>query len=101
DLIRPHVAYYVGGMGTFYRDILARFGFSDEAMKIHSLWQTGQRKQAIQSVSNELISQVALAGSAEDCRRRLAEYRAAGVDMPIIVVPHGAPHDVFRQTLEA
>src|SRR5262249_23929712 len=35
DLIRPHVAYYVGGMGTFYRDTVARFGFSEIATRVH------------------------------------------------------------------
>jgi len=101
DLIRPHIAYYVGGMGTFYRDAVARFGFSELATHIHSLWQSGQRKEAIQAVSNELIQQVALAGSAGDCRTRLNQYREAGVDMPVIVVPHSAPHDIFMGTLEA
>jgi len=100
DLIRAHVAYYVGGMGTFYRDAVARFGFSDIASRVHQLWQNGQRKEAVHAITNELIAQVALAGSASDCRRRLKEYRAAGADMPIIVIPHGAPANVIVKTLE-
>ncbi len=101
DLIRPHVAYYVGGMGTFYRDAFSRSGFPDHAARIHALWQNGQRKDAVNAVTNELISQVAIAGPAEVCRRRLEEYRRSGVDMPVIVVPHGAPSDVFLKTVEA
>lgn len=101
DMIRPHVAYYVGGMGTFYRDVVARFGFPDVAEKVHELWQSGKRKESIQAVTNDLISQVALAGSATDCRRRLEQYREAGVDVPVIVIPHGAPHDIFLKTLES
>jgi F420-dependent oxidoreductase-like protein len=100
DLIRPHVAYYVGGMGTFYRDVVARFGFHEEAHQIHALWQSGQRKEAVKAVSDDLIGQVAIAGSAKDAQSRLEHYRRAGVDMPVIVVPHGAPHDVFVRTLE-
>jgi hypothetical protein len=30
------------------------------------------------------------AGSVEDCRRRLDEYRAAGVDLPILAPVDGA-----------
>ncbi len=100
DLIRSHVAYYVGGMGTFYRDTVARFGFPEDAARIHQLWQSGQRKEAVQAVSNAFISEVAIAGSPDACRKRLEEYRQAGVDMPVIVIPHGAPPDVFRKTLE-
>ena len=41
DWIRPHVAYYVGGMGTFYRDVVARFGFEEVATKVHALCLIG------------------------------------------------------------
>jgi F420-dependent oxidoreductase-like protein len=101
DLIRPHVAYYIGGMGTFYRDALSRSGFPEEANRIHALWQSNQRKDAVTAVSNALIAELAIAGSAEDCRRRLEQYRQNGAAMPVIVVPHGAPADVFTRTLEA
>jgi F420-dependent oxidoreductase-like protein len=101
DLIRPHVAYYIGGMGTFYRDALSRSGFPDEADRIYTLWQSGQRKDAVNAVGNALISQLAIAGSAETCRRRLEDYRQNGAAMPVIVVPHGAPPEVFKHTLEA
>jgi F420-dependent oxidoreductase-like protein len=101
DHIRSHVAYYVGGMGTFYRNAVARFGFEQEAAHIHSLWQSGQRREAIQAVTNSMISQLAIAGSAPECRRQLDEFRKAGADMPVIVLPHGAPSEVFMKTLEA
>jgi alkanesulfonate monooxygenase SsuD/methylene tetrahydromethanopterin reductase-like flavin-dependent oxidoreductase (luciferase family) len=101
DLIRSHVAYYVGGMGTFYRDVVARFGFEEDATRIHDLWQSDRRKESIQAVSDRMVSELAIAGSPQDCRRRLEDYRNAGVDMPVIVVPHGAPPDIFMKTLEA
>jgi alkanesulfonate monooxygenase SsuD/methylene tetrahydromethanopterin reductase-like flavin-dependent oxidoreductase (luciferase family) len=101
DLIRPHVAYYVGGMGTFYRDVVARFGFASLAQRVHGLWQSGQRKESVLAVTNELINQLALAGSAQHCRERLEQYRNAGADLPILVLPHGAPREVFLKTLES
>lgn len=101
DFIRPHLAYYVGGMGTFYRDVMARNGFPEEAQRVHSLWQSGKRKEAVAAVSNSMIDGVAIAGAAERCRARMAEYRRAGVHMPVVAVPHSAPRDVFKQTLEA
>lgn len=101
DLVRPHLAYYVGGMGTFYRNVMARFGFPEEAERIHLLWQSGKRKEAIGAVTNQMVDRVAIAGSADHCRRRIEEYRFAGVHMPVIVVPHGASREIFRKTLEA
>src|SRR5262249_12294860 len=100
DWIRPHVAYYVGGMGTVYRDVVSRFGFHDVAWRVYELWQAGQRKEAVNAVSDPLISQLAIVGSEEECRARLAQYREAGVNLPIISVPHGAPPDVFMRTIQ-
>jgi F420-dependent oxidoreductase-like protein len=101
DLIRPHLAYYVGGMGTFYCNMMARFGFPEAANRIHELWQSGKRNEAVAAVSNEMIDCTAIAGTAEHCRKRIEQYRAAGIDMPVIVVPHGAAREVFQKTLEA
>jgi alkanesulfonate monooxygenase SsuD/methylene tetrahydromethanopterin reductase-like flavin-dependent oxidoreductase (luciferase family) len=101
ELIRPHIAYYVGGMGTFYRDVVARFGFADDALRIHELWQSGHRKEAVQAVSINLISQLAFAGSADECRKQLDAFRNAGADMPVIVIPHGASREIFTKTLQA
>jgi F420-dependent oxidoreductase-like protein len=101
DYIRPHLAYYVGGMGTFYRDVMSRFGFPDESTSIHSLWQSGKRKEAVAAVTNAMIDGVAIAGPAAKCRERIEEYRKAGVDMPVISIPHGAPREVFVRTIEA
>ncbi|MFB6176602.1 MAG: LLM class flavin-dependent oxidoreductase, partial [Halobaculum sp.] len=39
DLARRHVAFYVGGMGTYYRDALARQGYEDRATEIYEAWQ--------------------------------------------------------------
>lgn len=101
DLVRPHLAYYIGGMGTFYRDVMARFGFAEEANRIYVLWQSGKRKEAVEAVTNTMIDGLGIAGSADRCRARMAEYRKAGVHMPVIAVPHGASRDVFIRTLEA
>jgi F420-dependent oxidoreductase-like protein len=100
DFVRPHLAYYVGGMGTFYRDAMSRFGFPEEAARIHTLWQSGRRGEAVAAVSNGMIDRVAVAGNAESCLARLDAYREAGAHMPVIVVPHGVPRNVFRGTLE-
>jgi alkanesulfonate monooxygenase SsuD/methylene tetrahydromethanopterin reductase-like flavin-dependent oxidoreductase (luciferase family) len=41
-------------------------------------------------VSDEVVDLLTAAGSVEDCRRRLDEYREAGVDLPILAPVDGA-----------
>jgi coenzyme F420-dependent oxidoreductase len=46
-LVRQHTAFYVGGMGTVYRDALSRQGHGTVAREIHDAWQAGERERAI------------------------------------------------------
>ena len=41
------------------------------------------------SLSDALLDSICLLGPIERCQRRLAEYRAAGVDVPILMPPLG------------
>jgi len=77
------IAYYVGGMGMYYRRIISESGFASEASKINEAWQRGDRNGATKEVSERLINSVALAGSPEECRRRLEDFRQSGVALPI------------------
>ena len=101
NMVRPQVAYYVGGMGTFYRNVVARFGFEEEASRIHDLWQGGQRKQAVATVSDGMVDQLAAVGTADECRERIDEYRRGGATLPVIAVPHLASRSRVLETLEA
>ena len=40
---------------------------------------------AVKLITDEMVSSFYLIGSEEQCRRRIAEYRAAGVDLPLIL----------------
>jgi alkanesulfonate monooxygenase SsuD/methylene tetrahydromethanopterin reductase-like flavin-dependent oxidoreductase (luciferase family) len=78
------IAYYVGGMGTYYRRLIRESGFALEASMIRDAWQRGDRISATKAVSEQLIDSVALTGSPDDCRRGLEEFREAGITLPII-----------------
>ena len=101
NLIRTDLAYYVGGMGTFYRDAMSRFGFAEQAAHLHTLWQSGRRKEAILAATDEMVDAIAAAGPADRCRKRIDDYRRAGVDMPVVVMPRGASPSTIRETLGA
>ncbi len=83
DAMRPHIALYVGGMGSrernFYNQLVQRYGFEAQAKQIQDFYLEGKREEAMAAVPNELIDTVALCGPADVVRERLAVYRDAGV----------------------
>jgi F420-dependent oxidoreductase-like protein len=85
---RLPLAYYVGGMGDFYRDSLSRLGFAEEASKIQRLWQSGRRKEAVNSVTDAMVDAVAICGGLEDCRFGLDEMRSYGATLPLVPLPN-------------
>jgi F420-dependent oxidoreductase-like protein len=86
-VIRRHLAFYIGGMGRFYRETVARHGFADAAAAVARLWQERQRDAAAAAVTDELLDAFAIVGDARRCRSRLDDYRAAGADLPIVALP--------------
>ncbi|MCW3009113.1 MAG: class F420-dependent oxidoreductase [Solirubrobacterales bacterium] len=83
DAVRPFIALYVGGMGSrkqnFYNQLIQRYGFEDAAREVQDLYLDGKKAQAAAALPDELIDQVALVGSKDAVRERLAVYRDAGV----------------------
>ena len=86
-VLRRHLAFYIGGMGRFYRETVARHGFGDAAEEILRLWDARQRDAAAEAVTDELLDAFAVVGDAQRCRTRLDDYRAAGADLPIVALP--------------
>jgi coenzyme F420-dependent oxidoreductase len=100
SLTAQHIAFYVGGMGTFYRDALARQGFEEEATTIFESWQAGEREDAVKAVY-PLLDQLGAAGTPEEARERLETFAAVdGVDAVSVSFPRGADADEIRETLD-
>jgi len=51
---------------------------------IKAAYDRGGREAAAKVVPDELIDAVALAGTPDTCRERLAAYRRAGLALPIV-----------------
>jgi alkanesulfonate monooxygenase SsuD/methylene tetrahydromethanopterin reductase-like flavin-dependent oxidoreductase (luciferase family) len=98
--VRGHVAYYVGS-GEGYRRAVAR-KFPDEADEIAEAWRSGDRESARAAVTDEMVADLGVAGTAEEAREKLAEVAANPViDEPIVVVPDSADAETAARTLEA
>ncbi len=83
DRMRPGFAAYTGYFPRYNR-MTADQGFAEEAAAIGETWARGDREAAAAAVSNELIDATAIAGTAADCRAKIAAYRDSGLDLPIL-----------------
>lgn len=84
---REHIAFYMGAMGPHYRGFVARFGFETEVEHIRRAWEAKQQAEARSAVSDLMLEQIAIAGTPDECRTKLAALRAAGADLPILFFP--------------
>src|SRR5437773_655396 len=81
--LKPGVALYAAFFPRYNR-LLAESGFAEAAAAIKNAWERGDREGAVRLVPDTLIDAVALAGPPARCRERLAQYREAGVGLPIV-----------------
>jgi F420-dependent oxidoreductase-like protein len=83
DEIRPRIAMHVGGMGSkdtnFYKSLVERYGYEEEAQVIQDRFLSRDRAGAVAAVSDELVDDLALVGP----RGHVAEQLAAWKDGPI------------------
>ena len=102
DLVRGHLAFYVGGMGTYYRDNLARQGHEELAHGIYDAWNEGRREEATSMIDGDILDSMAVAGTPERARELLAEFEAIdGVDTVSVSFPRAADVDEIASTMEA
>jgi alkanesulfonate monooxygenase SsuD/methylene tetrahydromethanopterin reductase-like flavin-dependent oxidoreductase (luciferase family) len=88
-IARENLALYTGF--PFFRRMWRESGFVDEADAM-------ERGAGPAGLSDELLDSFCLIGPLSRCRERLASYRAAGVDLPILNPPVGprAARDVVH-----
>lgn len=102
ESVRQHLTFYAGGMGTFYRDNLARIGYEETANEIYDSWQAGDREAAMAAIDDDLLDSIAVAGTPEAARERFESFAAIdGVDGISVSFPRGASLDEIEATTEA
>jgi F420-dependent oxidoreductase-like protein len=100
-MIKPMVSFYIGGMGAYYHALFCRYGFKENADRVRDLYNSGDRRQAADAVSDELIDAIAICGPAEQCRAKLAEWGEHGVGAALVTLPPGAPAEMVEPLLRA
>jgi alkanesulfonate monooxygenase SsuD/methylene tetrahydromethanopterin reductase-like flavin-dependent oxidoreductase (luciferase family) len=94
ETARQQLAFYPAL--PFYNRQLAKSGFEAEAKAAMDAAARGDRKAQAAAVSNRLVDAVALVGPPQRCIERLAAFREAGAELPIIAP--GAAQDAVGNT---
>jgi alkanesulfonate monooxygenase SsuD/methylene tetrahydromethanopterin reductase-like flavin-dependent oxidoreductase (luciferase family) len=92
-----HVAYYLRDVPGYYGRVAEEAGLEDEVAAVRAASST---EAAADRVSDAFLDRVALVGTPETARDRLAEVRAMGVDLPVVRAPGGVDAAWVRRTLE-
>jgi alkanesulfonate monooxygenase SsuD/methylene tetrahydromethanopterin reductase-like flavin-dependent oxidoreductase (luciferase family) len=99
DAVRGHVAYYVGS-GDGYRRAVAR-RFPEGADRVAELWRDGERGDATDAVTDEMLEALGVAGTAAEARDQFEEIASMDVvDRPMVTVPNNAT-DLAEETVAA
>ena len=53
-----------------------------------SHWKAGDRKAALEAIPDEVVDDLVVHGSPDECREHVARYVDAGVDTPVLAVVH-------------
>jgi alkanesulfonate monooxygenase SsuD/methylene tetrahydromethanopterin reductase-like flavin-dependent oxidoreductase (luciferase family) len=89
EAARQNLVLYTGL--PFFQRLFRASGFAEEAAQM-------ERGDGMTGLSDRLLDAICLLGPVERCRERLAAYRAAGLDLPILYPPIGVEgaRDVIR-----
>lgn len=100
ETLRRHIAYYVSS-GEGYRKA-ASMRFPDEVERVNEHWHAGERDEATEEVTEEMIDDLGIAGTPEEVRNRLRSLVEETVtDRPIVVIPDPASEELREETIEA
>ena len=77
------LAFYVS-VGKIYREFLAKNGFENETNEIFEEFKKSGFKSNHELVTDSMLNSLCIAGSPDEVRSQLNEFRGAGVDLPII-----------------
>jgi probable F420-dependent oxidoreductase len=81
-LINPYLA--VPGYNRF----VAAQGYENVARAVGDAWKNRDRKAGLEAIPDELIDALVITGSPGECAERIASFRDAGLDTPVMMFLH-------------
>jgi alkanesulfonate monooxygenase SsuD/methylene tetrahydromethanopterin reductase-like flavin-dependent oxidoreductase (luciferase family) len=99
DVIRGHVAYYVGN-GEGYERAVAEL-FPEGADAVATAWRSGDRSAAAGAVTDEMVDALGVAGTPDEARERFEEIADIDcVTRPMVTIPSNADDETAERTIE-
>src|SRR5437870_2835929 len=100
DRERPHIAFYIGGMGVFYHQYMHRIGFGAEADRVRQAWEARDRDGAARLVTDEMVDAMTIIGTPTQCRDQIQAFFDAGVQ-EVRLVFNEPDQDSYLKALRA
>ena len=101
-MARDIIAFYIGGMGDYYAELLRGFGFGDECRRVEELYRDkATRPQAAGAVSDAMLEALTIQGDPAHCVDELRRRRSFGIDLPILNLPVNMPWEVVELFIRA
>jgi F420-dependent oxidoreductase-like protein len=100
DRERPHIAFYIGGMGVFYHQYMHRIGFGAEADRVRAAFQGRDREGAARLVTDEMVDAMTIIGTPARCRDQIQAFFDAGVQ-EVRLVFNEPDRDSYLKALRA
>jgi F420-dependent oxidoreductase-like protein len=102
QMAKQIIAFYIGGMGDYYIELLTGFGFGEECKKIAALYNDRTtRSQAEDAVTDAMVEALAVAGNPAQCAEELRRRRSFGIDLPILNLPTNMPWEMVEAFIRA
>lgn len=99
---REIIAFYIGGMGDYYKELLTGFGHGDDCKKIEELYKDkATREQAYAAVTPAMMEALTISGDPKYCVEELRRRRSFGIHLPILNLPVGAPWPILEMFMKA
>ena len=77
------LAFYVS-VGKIYREFLATNGFENETKNIYEEYEKNGLQNNHELVPESMVDELCIAGTSDECKSQLKQFRETGIDLPII-----------------
>jgi F420-dependent oxidoreductase-like protein len=94
-----NAAFYIARMGDFYYDHFNRMGYADEANAVRKAWADGGSAAGAAALPRELVEELTMSGSVEECASAMDEGIDAGFTIHGVNVQEQDPkkrYDAYR-----
>jgi probable F420-dependent oxidoreductase len=83
-----------------YNRFVAAQGFEDEVAAVATKWGAGDRQGAVAAITDDLVDALVIAGPAGACKERIASFRDAGLDTPVLMLLSQKGPQAVEQAIE-